>query len=134
VREQTCRLIAALPFRDRVVQDLVVGAQLPALERWFAPELYACRTGKGTHRALRRASELHRGFPWLLRLDLAKFFPSVDHELVLSLVQPRTRRELWWLAKRIVGSGGPCERAAFRFPGDDLLTPLERPTAFRSGT
>jgi hypothetical protein len=127
VSEPKRRLIAALPFCDRVVQHLVVDAQLPALERWFAPQSYACRTGKGTHRALRRACELHRGFPWLLRLDVAKFFPSVDHELVLSLVRPRTPRELWWLAERIVGSGGPCERADFRFPGDDLLTPLERP-------
>jgi hypothetical protein len=127
VSEPKRRLIAALPFRDRVVQHLVVDAQLPAFERWFAPQSYACRTRKGTHRALRRACELHRGFPWLLRLDVAKFFASVDHELVLSLVRPRTPRELWWLTERIVRSGGPCERADFRFPGDDPLTPLERP-------
>ena len=54
IHEPKRRLIAALPFRDRVVQHLLIEASLPALERWFAPQSYACRTGKGTHRALRR--------------------------------------------------------------------------------
>ncbi len=70
IEEPKRRLIAALPFRDRVVQHLLIGESLPTLERWFAPQSYACRAGKGTHRALARAAELHRRFEWVLRLDL----------------------------------------------------------------
>ncbi len=127
IHEPKRRLIAALPFRDRVVQHLLIDASMPALERWFAPQSYACRTGKGTHRALRRAAELHRGFAWVLRIDLAKFFPSIDHDMLLGIIRPRTPCELRWLAERIVRAGGPCEQVALHFPGDDLLAPHQRP-------
>jgi RNA-directed DNA polymerase len=50
VRDPKHRLVYALPFPDRVVQHLLIDASLPALERWFAPQSYACRAGKGTHR------------------------------------------------------------------------------------
>ncbi len=127
IQEPKRRLIAALPFRDRVVQHALIARSLPALERWFAPQSYACRTGKGTHRALRRATDLHRQFPWVLRLDLARFFPSIDHALLLQIILPRTPPDLRWLARRIVAAGGPCEPVVHYFPGDDLLTPHQRP-------
>ncbi|MFW5741159.1 MAG: reverse transcriptase domain-containing protein [Myxococcota bacterium] len=127
VHEPKRRLIASLPFRDRVVQHVLIHASMPGLERWFAPQSYACRVGKGTHRALRRAAELHRVFPWVLRIDIAKFFPSIDHDILLSIVLPRTPPELRWLAERIVRASGPCERVAFHFPGDELMTPHQRP-------
>lgn len=41
IYEPTRRVIAALPFRDRIVQHLLVDAMLPSLERWFAPQSYA---------------------------------------------------------------------------------------------
>lgn len=127
IHEPKRRLVAALPFRDRVVQHLLIDASMPALERWFAPQSYACREGKGTHRALRRAMELHRSFPWVLRIDIAKFFPSIDHAVVLGLILQRTPRELRWLAERIVHAAGPCEPVVHHFPGDDLFTPFQRP-------
>ncbi len=77
----------------------------PAFERWVAPQSYACRTGKGTHRALRRATDLNRQFPWVLRLDLPRFFPSIDHALRLQVILPRTPPDLRWLARRIVAAG-----------------------------
>lgn len=126
IHEPKRRLITALPFRDRVVQHLLVEASLPALERWFAPQSYACRKGKGTLRALKRACELHRSFPWVLRLDIAKFFPSIDHELLLRIILPRPPRALHWLVHRILTHSGPTEPVSFRFPGDDLFAPFSR--------
>jgi len=52
------RPIYALPFRDRVAQHYLIAATLPGIERRLVPQTYACRTGKGTHRALRRAIAL----------------------------------------------------------------------------
>jgi retron-type reverse transcriptase len=93
LHEPKPRLISALPFRDRVVQHLLIGACLPAFERWYAPQSYACRVGKGTHRALEAATRWFRSFPWVLRLDLAKFFPSIDHEVLRRQIDPRTPPE-----------------------------------------
>jgi hypothetical protein len=44
LRDPKPRLISALPFRDRVVQHLLIEATLPALEHSFAPQSCACRT------------------------------------------------------------------------------------------
>lgn len=90
IREPRLRLISALPFRDRVVQHMLVAATLPAIERSFAAQSYACRTGYGTHRCVRAATELARRHRFALRLDVAKFFPSIDHAVVKDLLRPRT--------------------------------------------
>ena len=127
VTEPKRRLISALPFRDRVVQHYLVAQTLPALERSFARQSYACRQGKGTHRALRRACELQRSHAWLLRLDIAKFFPSIDHEQLLRMLLPASDVQLHWLIRRVLGAPAQVERVLFHFPGDDLLSPIERP-------
>ncbi len=91
IREPKLRLISALPFRDRVVQHLLIAATLPAIERSFAPQSYACRAGFGTHRCLRVAADLSRGHRYVLRLDIAKFFPSIDHAVIKRMLHPRWR-------------------------------------------
>ena len=127
IREPKLRLISALPFRDRVVQHLLVGRTLASFERSFAPQSYACRTGYGTHRCLRRATELARRRRWVLRLDAAKFFPSVDHGVLLGLLAPHTPREWWSVTVAIVAAPAQVEVTRFWFPGDDLFAPVMRP-------
>lgn len=127
IHEPKPRPITALPFRDRVVQHALIEAMLPALERWFVPQSYACRVGKGSHRALRRAVELFLRHEWLLRLDIRKFFPSIDHERLLELLLPRCPGELAWLVRRVLAAETRVERVAFHFPGDTLFEPLTRP-------
>ena len=60
IHEPKPRLLSALPFVDRVVQHLLIDATLPALERSFAPQSYACRRGFGTHRCLEKAASWTR--------------------------------------------------------------------------
>jgi hypothetical protein len=127
LREPKPRLISALPFRDRVVQHLLIAATLPAIERSFAPQSYACRTGFGTHRCLATAVELCRRHRFVLRLDLARFFPSIDHAVVERMLWPRTPPAWWWVTERILHAPAHVERVQFYFPGDDLFTPLARP-------
>jgi hypothetical protein len=50
------RLVAAAPFRDRVVHHAICRVIEPIWERRFIADNYACRPGKGTHAAMRRAS------------------------------------------------------------------------------
>jgi hypothetical protein len=73
IRDPKPRCIFALPFRDRVVQHLLIAQTLPAIERALAPQTYACRLGMGTHRCLQRAADLFLRFPCLLSIDVQKF-------------------------------------------------------------
>jgi RNA-directed DNA polymerase len=128
------RRIFALPFRDRVAQHVLIASTLAPLERWFAPQSYACRASKGTHRCLRRAVELTRAKRFVLRVDVRKFFPSIDHAVLRRLLDPLTPPELRWLRDVFLDAPAGCEHVAWHFPGDDLLAPFVRPHGLPIGS
>jgi hypothetical protein len=128
------RRIFALPFRDRVAQHVLIATTLPSLERWFAPQSYACRTGKGTHRCLGRAIELTRTKRFVLRIDVRKFFPSIDHGILRRLLDPLTPPDLRWLRDAFLDAPVDCEHVAWHFPGDDLFTPYAQPHGLPIGS
>lgn len=80
------RTISVAPFRDRVVHHALVAAVEPVFERAFIRDSYATRRGKGTHKAVRRAQAFLRRHRWYLKLDVAKYFDSIDHGVLLALV------------------------------------------------
>jgi hypothetical protein len=80
------RLVAAAPFRDRVVHHAIVRVIEPIFEKRFIEDSYACRVGKGTHAAMRRALHFARGHKYALKCDVTKYFPSIDHEVLMGLV------------------------------------------------
>jgi hypothetical protein len=125
IREPKRRRISAAPFADRVVHHALCNLMEPLYERRFIPDSYANRAGKGTHRAVDRLQALARAHRYVLRLDIVKHFPSVDHAVLLAILarelrDPRVRD----LAARIVASGDGVLDQEYRmvwFPGDDLL-------------
>lgn len=106
VREPKSRLISAAPFRDRVVHHALVGALEPVFERAFIHHSYACRRYKGTHRAVRQYQQWARSHRYVLKMDVRKFFPSIDHEVLLSLLarKIKDRRVLDLAAVIVAGS------------------------------
>jgi retron-type reverse transcriptase len=97
VREPKRRLVAALPFRDRVVQHALYNIIEPIFESRFIHDSYACREGKGTHAGadrvtafLRKAHREH-GQVWILKGDIAHYFPSVDHQVLLAIIERTIR-------------------------------------------
>lgn len=79
------RLVAAAPFRDRVVHHAIVRVIEPIFEKRFIEDSYACRVGKGTHAAMRRALHFARRYRYALKCDVSKYFPSIDHEVLMDL-------------------------------------------------
>lgn len=104
------RWIYALPFRDRVAQHLLIAQTLAAVERGMAPQSYACRVGRGTHRCLRRAVELSRQRRFVLRVDVQKFFASIDHAILRRQLDRTTPREWRWLRDRFIDAELPRGR------------------------
>lgn len=122
------RKISAAPFRDRIVHHALVSILEPIFERQFIFDSYACRVGKGTHRAIRRAQHFQRRFEWCLKTDIVRFFPNVDHEILLGILSKRiTDERVMQLIRLILRSGeGVLAEEATQcwFPGDDLLAVL----------
>lgn len=84
IRDPKTRLIHAAPFVDRVVQHAINNIIEPIFDRTFARQSFACRKGKGTHKAAIIAQSLirkpHSAF--VLKTDFRKYFPSVDMEIL----------------------------------------------------
>jgi retron-type reverse transcriptase len=120
------RLISAAPFRDRVVHHALTNMVEPIFERRFVPYSFACRAGFGTHKALAHARRACARYSSVLKLDVQKYFPSIDHLILEDLLArvihcPDTLR----LIKLIIASSNPPEEPQY-FPGDTLFTPHER--------
>lgn len=101
------RTITAAPFRDRVVHHALIDVLEPWLDRRMVPHSFACRRGKGQHRALRYAQRLLRQHAWFLKLDVRGFFPSLAHDVVLATLERvvKDRRALA-LCEVLVRHGG----------------------------
>jgi retron-type reverse transcriptase len=134
IRDPKRRRIFALPFRDRVAQHLLIDETLPAIEASLRPQSHACRVGKGTHACLQRAADLFRTHRFVLRIDVRRFFPSVDHAILRRQLDRTTPPDWRWLRDRFLDAPADVERVTFHFPGDDLLTPLLRPHGLPIGS
>jgi RNA-directed DNA polymerase len=131
------RKVSAAPFRDRVVHHALCNVIEPIFERRFIYDSYACRVGKGTHRALARAQALLRRNTYVFHGDILKFFPSIDHQILLEILGRHIAdAAVMDLIRRILASGEGVladEYPMQWFPGDDLLTPLTRPRGLPIG-
>lgn len=127
IRDPKPRLISAAPYRDRVVHHALCRVIEPLFERSFIHDCYANRRGKGTHRALDRCTEYARRYRYVLKCDIQKYFPGIDHQILKGILARRIRcpRTLALLGV-ILDSSNPQELALCYFPGDGLFTPRER--------
>ncbi len=93
VHEPKERLVAALPFADRVVHHALCNIIEPVFERSFIHDSYACRVGKGVLAGVTRTTrflrEAVRDCPatYCLKCDISKYFPSIDHEALKGIIR-----------------------------------------------
>jgi RNA-directed DNA polymerase len=80
------RRICSSDFRDRVVHHAICGVIEPCFERRLISDTYACRTGKGSHRAVQRCQNFSRNYRYFLKCDISKYFESVDHSILKNLL------------------------------------------------
>lgn len=128
IYEPKQRLVSAAPFRDRVVHHALCRVIEPIWEARFHYHSYACRVGKGTHAALDQAHQWVRRYPYVFHGDIVKYFPSIDHQILMGLITKKIRDpKVIWLAKTILDTGRGIqlqEQPILFFPGDDLFSVL----------
>ena len=121
------RVVSAAPFRDRVVHHAFCAVCEPIFERGFIFDSYANRKGKGTHRAVNRYEHFRDRSRYVLRCDIFRYFPAIDHEILKADMGRRIAcARTLQLADRIIDGSNRQEPVDLHFPGDDLLTPLTR--------
>jgi retron-type reverse transcriptase len=130
------RLISAAPFRDRVVHHALCNLIEPIFEKSFIFDSYANRIGKGTHKALDRATYFARRFKYVLICDIRQFFPSIDHAVLFDILKRKIHDEdILWLVGKILQSGIGVLSEEYQmvyFSGDDLSA-IHRPRGLPIG-
>ncbi|MDD5657348.1 MAG: reverse transcriptase/maturase family protein [Elusimicrobia bacterium] len=128
------RDVRAAQFPDRVVHHALCNVIEPIFEGSFISDSFACRKGRGTLAALERCRSFARKFAegYVLKADIAKFFPSVDHAILQGLIARKVAdQRVLRLCADILASSQDGRFRAF-FTGDDLFA-LSRPTGIPIG-
>jgi retron-type reverse transcriptase len=86
------RDIYVLPFApDRIVQHAIMNILEPLWDALFIADSYACRVGKGIHAGSLRTMQFVRQYRYVLKCDIAKFYPSIDHDVLYGIVQRKIK-------------------------------------------
>ena len=119
VYEPKKRMIMSLQFKDRVAQHAIYSILNPYFEKQFISDSYACRVGKGTHRAVRQLQRWLRKTDrslkrfYYLKLDISKYFYRVDHEVLMGILQRKIAdKDLLHVLSVIIN----CEDTHFGLP------------------
>lgn len=112
INDPKSRIIHKATVRDRVVHHAVYRVLYPIFDKSFIFDSYSCRIGKGTHKAVKRLEKftwkVSRNYTkscWALKCDIKKFFDSVDHEILFSLIKKKIKDEnTLWLIWEIISS------------------------------
>lgn len=89
VYEPKRRTIYAPAFRDLVVQHAIYRLVYPIFDRGFIDQSFACRLGRGTHKAADYAQAALRHSPpgaHTLKMDVRKFFYRIDRAILQTLL------------------------------------------------
>lgn len=103
------RLIFKLPFRDRVIHWAIMQVLEPIWTPQFTADTHACIKGRGMHSLLTRLradlANDPEGTAYCLKLDVRKFYPSIDHETLKAVVRRKIKDpDVLWLLDGIIDS------------------------------
>ena len=87
------RNIHKATVRDRLLHHAIYRQLYPHFDTKFIHDSCSCRKGKGTHRAIKRLQKFGRKVSknntktcLVLKCDVRKFFPSIDHDILLGIL------------------------------------------------
>lgn len=127
IKEPKTRMISAAPYPDRVVHHALCNIIVPIIEPTFIGDSYANRVGFGTHKALNRFIKFARSSRYVLQCDIKKYFPSIDHQILKSLLHRKIKcRDTLWLIDTIIDNSNEQLASVEYFEEDNLFAPLQR--------
>jgi hypothetical protein len=106
VFEPKKRIIYVLPFfPDRIIQHALMNVLEPIWEGLLISDTYACIKNRGVVAGSARVMEYVRRNAYCLKLDVSKFYPSIDHEILLSIIHRKIKcTDTLWLLENIIRS------------------------------
>ena len=90
------RVISRLPYYpDRITHWAIMNIMEPIWTKSFINHTYSCIKGRGIHKLVKDLKkDLHKdikGTIYCLKLDVRKFYPSIDHEVLKTLLRKKIK-------------------------------------------
>lgn len=106
IKEPKERIIYVLPFYpDRIIQHALINVLEPIFVKMFIKDTYACIEGRGIHKGSLRIMEFVRHNKYCLKMDIRKFYPSINHDILMQIVKRKIGdKEVLQLIENIVRS------------------------------
>ncbi|EKO3771915.1 RNA-directed DNA polymerase [Vibrio metschnikovii] len=130
VFEPKRRLISAPHFRDRVVHRAIYNIIDPLFDKTYIYDSYACRQGKGTHKGADRAQafirkiEQQSGKAHALKADISRYFSSIDHHILKSLLAAKIRCNRTLALLYYIIDNSPCDALGVGIPLGNLTSQI----------
>ena len=75
---------------DRVVQQMVAQILSLGYDKYFSDYSYGFRPNRNCQQAVEKALEyLNEGYEWVIDLDIEKYFDTVNHDKLISILRER---------------------------------------------
>ena len=75
---------------DRVIQQAIAQVLSRGYERYFSVFSYGFRPNRDCHMAIEKVLEyLNSGYEWVIDLDIEKYFDTVNHDKLISILRER---------------------------------------------
>ncbi len=93
-------------FPDRVLHHAFVDVlEERVWDKIMIYDSYSCRKDKGPHVGSRRCMEYVRKYRYCLKCDISKFYPSLDHDLIKTIIRRKLKdKKLLVMLDRIIDS------------------------------
>ena len=103
------RDVYRLPYYpDRILHHAIMNVLEPVFTGVFTADTYSCIKGRGIHgaaNAVKKALRDRDGTTYCLKLDIKKFYPSVNHDILKQLLRRKIKdADLLWLLDEIIDS------------------------------
>lgn len=103
------RDVYRLPYYpDRIVHHAIMNLLEPIFVSTFTADTYSCIKGRGIHAAVDKLKKVVRNQEYCrycLKLDVKKFYPSIDHSILKTLIRKKIKdTDLLWLLDNIIDS------------------------------
>jgi len=105
------RTIYILPYYpDRIVQHAVMNVIQPIWDKTFIYDTYSAIPNRGIHKAIDRLQTFlsdNRHTTYCLQFDVKSYYPSMNHEILLSLIKRKIKcKNTLWLLEDVIDSVG----------------------------
>lgn len=95
-------------YPDRIVHHAIINVIEPILIKTFTSNTFSCIKGRGIHgaaNAVKHALKDIDNTKYCLKLDIKKFYPSIDHNVLKNILRRKIKdKDLLWLLDDIVDS------------------------------